>query len=363
MVRQSFTIDCILTGSEMETLSRKCTSKPHIPCVPQPKPPCKFSEGPSKVKRKDQPESSEDTRTFKNLAEDQHNCLQYAESSTTKLCLSYDLSLGPYGLRATNESVQSLFIVFNAHMDFMKQSYSKLALVAFVKTEQFFSHGTSQNKELVLPCSPDRCVNHLSSMHKVSSTSTPGTGWNTAEDSTPSCSEDEGDQASSHGPGSGLQEDVDHGGTSPRSEIQARLRIAFSSHQLSKLEESFKKQRYLGALERKRLACTLHLTEIQVKTWFQNRRMKLKRQIQENEYPMGKPSFSYPHPLHLPYYPVPQRAINFPFYRPQAHSYQGPRLTYSTTPRLQFPPPVPPQAIMNNTRPELYGPFFNPRYM
>ncbi|XP_073402621.1 homeobox protein vent1B-like [Dendrobates tinctorius] len=273
MVRQSLTIDCILTGNEMESLSRKCTSKPHIPCVPQPKPPCKFSEGPNTVKRKDQPESSEDTKAFKNLAEDQYNCLQYAESSTT----------------------------------------------------------------------------------------TPHTGWGTAEDSSSSCSEDESDQASSHSPCSGLQEDVDHGDTSPQSNMQRKLRIAFSSHQLLKLEESFKKQRYLGALEKRRLASTLHLTEIQVKTWFQNRRMKLKKQMQD-EYPMGNPSAIYPNRLPISYY-IPPVSVNFPFYQPQTYSYQSPQITCSTTPRLPFPPLVPHPAIMNNTHPELYGPFFNPRYM
>ncbi|XP_077114657.1 homeobox protein pv.1-like isoform X2 [Ranitomeya variabilis] len=258
----------------MESLSRKCTSKPHIPCVPQPKPPYKFSEGPTTVKRKDQPESSEDTKASKNLAEEEYNCLQYAESSIT----------------------------------------------------------------------------------------TPHTGWRTAEDSTSSCSEDESDQAGSHSTESGLQEDVDHADTTPPSDVQPRLRVAFSSLQLLKLEESFNKQRYLVASERRRLAHTLHLTEIQVKTWFQNRRMKLKRQMQD-EYPMGYPSVTYPPQLPFPYYPVPSVSVNFPVYQPQTHSYQRPQLTYSTTPRLPLPPPVPSPSFMNNTHPEQYGPFFNPRYM
>ncbi|XP_054061464.1 homeobox protein vent1B-like [Rissa tridactyla] len=60
-----------------------------------------------------------------------------------------------------------------------------------------------------------------------------------------------------------------------------RLRTAFSAEQLSTLESSFQRQQYLGAAERRRLAGRMGLSEVQIKTWFQNRRMKLKRQLQE----------------------------------------------------------------------------------
>ncbi|NXE18149.1 VNT1B protein, partial [Ardeotis kori] len=58
-----------------------------------------------------------------------------------------------------------------------------------------------------------------------------------------------------------------------------RLRTAFSAEQLSTLESSFQRQRYLGAAERRKLAGRMRLSEVQIKTWFQNRRMKLKRQL------------------------------------------------------------------------------------
>ncbi|NXN67743.1 VNT1B protein, partial [Himantopus himantopus] len=58
-----------------------------------------------------------------------------------------------------------------------------------------------------------------------------------------------------------------------------RLRTAFSAEQLSTLESSFQRQQYLGAAERRRLAGRMGLSEVQIKTWFQNRRMKLKRQL------------------------------------------------------------------------------------
>ncbi|XP_067995338.1 homeobox protein VENTX [Melanerpes formicivorus] len=60
-----------------------------------------------------------------------------------------------------------------------------------------------------------------------------------------------------------------------------RLRTAFSAEQISTLESSFQRQQYLGAAERRKLAGRMRLSEVQIKTWFQNRRMKLKRQLQE----------------------------------------------------------------------------------
>ncbi|XP_068807317.1 homeobox protein VENTX [Struthio camelus] len=60
-----------------------------------------------------------------------------------------------------------------------------------------------------------------------------------------------------------------------------RLRTAFSAEQISTLESSFQRHQYLGAAERRKLAGKMQLSEVQIKTWFQNRRMKLKRQLQE----------------------------------------------------------------------------------
>ncbi|XP_067858847.1 homeobox protein vent1-like [Heptranchias perlo] len=60
-----------------------------------------------------------------------------------------------------------------------------------------------------------------------------------------------------------------------------RVRTAFTAQQIHKLEKKFKRHTYLGASERTKLAALLHLSETQVKTWFQNRRMKLKRQLQD----------------------------------------------------------------------------------
>jgi alpha-galactosidase/6-phospho-beta-glucosidase family protein len=58
-----------------------------------------------------------------------------------------------------------------------------------------------------------------------------------------------------------------------------RRRTAFTSSQLKALEEKFQEKKYLTISERNNLAKTMHLTDTQVKTWFQNRRTKWKKQM------------------------------------------------------------------------------------
>lgn len=59
-------------------------------------------------------------------------------------------------------------------------------------------------------------------------------------------------------------------------------RALFSHAQVYELERRFAVQKYLTAHEREQLASMLHLTETQVKIWFQNRRYKSKRQQLEH---------------------------------------------------------------------------------
>uniref|UniRef100_S4R8E3 Homeobox domain-containing protein n=1 Tax=Petromyzon marinus TaxID=7757 RepID=S4R8E3_PETMA len=60
-----------------------------------------------------------------------------------------------------------------------------------------------------------------------------------------------------------------------------KARTVFTDSQLSGLERRFVRQRYLSTPERVDLATALGLSETQVKTWFQNRRMKNKKQQQQ----------------------------------------------------------------------------------
>lgn len=61
-----------------------------------------------------------------------------------------------------------------------------------------------------------------------------------------------------HGPFSGLSKEAD-GSRAPR------VRTAFTAEQVSTLESAFQHHRYLGPLERRRLAREMRLSEVQVR--------------------------------------------------------------------------------------------------
>lgn len=67
--------------------------------------------------------------------------------------------------------------------------------------------------------------------------------------------------------------------SSCKSRKSRRSRTVFTELQLMGLERRFDKQKYLSTPDRIELAESLGLSQIQVKTWYQNRRMKWKKQV------------------------------------------------------------------------------------
>lgn len=82
--------------------------------------------------------------------------------------------------------------------------------------------------------------------------------------------------------------------STPRLKKPRRSRTIFTEVQLMGLEKKFQKQKYLSTPDRLDLAQSLGLTQLQVKTWYQNRRMKWKKMVLKGGHeaptkPKGRP--------------------------------------------------------------------------
>ena len=65
------------------------------------------------------------------------------------------------------------------------------------------------------------------------------------------------------------------------SKKRRKSRTAFTNQQIYELEKRFLYQKYLTPTDRDEIALSLGLSNAQVITWFQNRRAKLKRDLEE----------------------------------------------------------------------------------
>ena len=121
-----------------------------------------------------------------------------------------------------------------------------------------------------------------------------------------------------------------------RSTKVRRRRTAFTSFQLKCLEEKFLSNKYLTIAERDVLAKSLNLSNKQVKTWFQNRRTKWKREnVGESIHHMGTESersnLVPMYPWSVPIYPYPVFRVN--------------SLCPTCLPNTIPPPPPPPYLV------------------
>ncbi|XP_030579261.1 barH-like homeobox 1a [Archocentrus centrarchus] len=113
-----------------------------------------------------------------------------------------------------------------------------------------------------------------------------------------------------------------------------KARTAFSDQQLSRLERSFQKQKYLSVQDRMELAASLQLSDTQVKTWYQNRRTKWKRQSAAGLELLAEAGRMFL-PTHYLYPPAPP-TMDLYLYRGHTHHYH-----HHSAPPLLPPHPHP----------------------
>ncbi|XP_071337394.1 ventral homeobox [Trachinotus anak] len=140
---------------------------------------------------------------------------------------------------------------------------------------------------------------------------------------------------------------VDEGSEGERDGAQRRVRTKFTPEQISKLEKIFDKHKYLDAGERTKTAQKLNLTETQVRTWFQNRRMKLKREVQDYLAPQVPSVMFQPLPP-VQYHGMTGQRPHYPVAGPAFYPLPVPQMVL----QRPMPPHRPPHAMIH--KPHFY---------
>ncbi|XP_035235160.1 homeobox protein vent1-like [Anguilla anguilla] len=134
-------------------------------------------------------------------------------------------------------------------------------------------HRDHRHQRTLAPQHPEPTPGHVSNPSSSSSSQATEPGFSSSTEEETSGYESEGERSLSPATPRDTHD------TSPAA--GRRPRTAFTVEQINRLEKAFKKNAYLGTHDKAELCRKLNLSDKQIRNWFQNRRMKLKRTMQD----------------------------------------------------------------------------------